>query len=157
MNDIWTKDILIRDKQVKAVLFALLLINRSKGSSFLISPSNWVMRKPIIRVSDQVRNKPGCTTTEDGILGSKRDCENREADQLGFVNCLQHLEILSEIRVSDARKAAASWDIEASNKQLLKDKLSLVVRKPTFWFLTCTDTIQAVQLQKMARGLKFQI
>ena len=29
--------------------------------------------------------------------------------------------------------------------------------KPTFWFQTWSDTNQAVQLQKMARGLKFQI
>ena len=31
------------------------------------------------------------------------------------------------------------------------------MRKPTFWFLTWSDTNQGVQLQKMARGLKFQI
>ena len=31
------------------------------------------------------------------------------------------------------------------------------MRKPTFCFLTCSDTNQAVQLQKMARGLKFRI
>ena len=31
------------------------------------------------------------------------------------------------------------------------------MRKPTFWFSTCSDTNQAVQLQKMARGLKFRI
>ena len=29
--------------------------------------------------------------------------------------------------------------------------------KPTFWFPTWSDTNQAVQLQKMARGLKFRI
>ena len=31
------------------------------------------------------------------------------------------------------------------------------MRKPTFWFLTRSDTDQAVQLQKMARGLKLRI
>ena len=31
------------------------------------------------------------------------------------------------------------------------------MRKPTFWFPTWSDTNKAVQLQKMARGLKFQI
>ena len=31
------------------------------------------------------------------------------------------------------------------------------MRKPAFWFPTWSDTNQAVQLQKMARGLKFQI
>ena len=35
--------------------------------------------------------------------------------------------------------------------------LSCVMRKPTFWFPTRSDTNQAVQLQKMAKGLKFQI
>ena len=29
------------------------------------------------------------------------------------------------------------------------------MRKPTFWFPTWSDTNQAVQLQKIARGLKF--
>ena len=31
------------------------------------------------------------------------------------------------------------------------------MRKPTFWFPTRSGTNQAVQLQKMARGLKFRI
>ena len=31
------------------------------------------------------------------------------------------------------------------------------MRKPTFWFPTWSDTNQAVQLQKMVRGLKFRI
>ena len=31
------------------------------------------------------------------------------------------------------------------------------MRKPTFWFLTRSDTNQAVQSQKMARGFKFLI
>ena len=31
------------------------------------------------------------------------------------------------------------------------------MRKPTFWLPTWSDTNQAVQLQKMARGLKFWI
>ena len=31
------------------------------------------------------------------------------------------------------------------------------MRKPTFWFPTWSDTNQAVQLQKKARGLKFRI
>ena len=35
--------------------------------------------------------------------------------------------------------------------------LSWVLRKPTFWFSTWSDTNQAVQSQKMARGLKFRI
>ena len=31
------------------------------------------------------------------------------------------------------------------------------MRKPTFWFSTWSDTNQAVQLQKNARGFKFQL
>ena len=31
------------------------------------------------------------------------------------------------------------------------------MRKPTIWFPTGSDTNQAVQLQEMARGLKFRI
>ena len=34
--------------------------------------------------------------------------------------------------------------------------MSHVVRKPTFWFSTWSDTNQVVQLQKVARGLKFR-
>ena len=35
--------------------------------------------------------------------------------------------------------------------------MSRVMRKQTFWFPTWSDTNRAVQLQKMARGLKFWI
>ena len=35
--------------------------------------------------------------------------------------------------------------------------MSRDVRKPTFWFPTWSNTNQAVQLQKMARGLIFWI
>ena len=31
------------------------------------------------------------------------------------------------------------------------------MRKPTFWFPTWSDTNQAVQVQKIARVLKFQV
>ena len=50
------------------------------------------MRKPVFGASDQVRHKPGCTTTEDGWrleisdLGSRGNdypySENKGADQL---------------------------------------------------------------------------
>ena len=39
----------------------------------------------------------------------------------------------------------------------VKNDLSRVMRKQTFWIPTRFDTNQAVQLQKMARGLKFRI
>ena len=41
--------------------------------------------------------------------------------------------------------------------QVGKNDMSRVTRKPTFWFLTWSDTNKAVQPQKMARGLKFWI
>ena len=37
------------------------------------------------------------------------------------------------------------------------ENLICVMRKQTFWFPTWSDTNQAVQLQKMSRGLKFRI
>ena len=40
---------------------------------------------------------------------------------------------------------------------IIVNDLSRDMRKPTVWFLTWSDTNQAVQLQKMARGLKFLI
>ena len=48
------------------------------------------MRKPVFGVSDQVRHKPGCTTTEDSwrleisdLEGLYYPCsENKDADQL---------------------------------------------------------------------------
>ena len=43
------------------------------------------------------------------------------------------------------------------NSKSYYTQMSLVMRKPTFWFLTWSNTNQAVQLQKMARGLKFRI
>ena len=39
----------------------------------------------------------------------------------------------------------------------VQENMSHVVRKPTFWFPTWSDTNQAVQPQKMARSLKFRI
>ena len=35
--------------------------------------------------------------------------------------------------------------------------MNCVMRKPTLWFTTWSDTNQAIQLQKMARGLKFRM
>ena len=38
-----------------------------------------------------------------------------------------------------------------------KKKITVKMRKPTFWCSTWSDTNRALQPQKMARGLKFQI
>ena len=58
---------------------------------------------------------------------------------------MQHLMILHHGKVSNFAKGG----------KLIAD-LSLVMRKPTFWFSTRSDTNQAVQLQKMTRGLKLE-
>ena len=53
---------------------------------------------------------------------------------------------------------------ELSHKQPVKAQASLhihqmsrIMRTPTFWFPIWSDTNQAVQSQKLARGLKFRI
>ena len=45
----------------------------------------------------------------------------------------------------------------ANKSHTYEIQMSLVMRKPTLWFPTWSDTNQAVQLQKMARGLKYWI
>ena len=40
---------------------------------------------------------------------------------------------------------------------IIEDIFRHVMKKPTFWFQTCSDTNRAVQPQKMAGGLKFRI
>ena len=47
--------------------------------------------------------------------------------------------------------------MRTSALNLYEQQMSRVMRKPTFWFSTRSDTNQAVQSQKMARGLKFRI
>ena len=46
---------------------------------------------------------------------------------------------------------------QSSQTNKLKTKMSRNMRKPTMWFLTRSDTNQAVQPMKIARGLKFRI
>ena len=43
--------------------FCAELLKKLKGMSFCLSR---MVRKPVFRVSDPVRHKPGCTATEDG-------------------------------------------------------------------------------------------
>ena len=54
-------------------------------------------------------------------------------------------------------KAVVSEPLDGHEEYHMLVNMSCVVRKPTFWFLTWPDTNQAVQSQKMARGLKFRI
>ena len=58
----------------------------------------------------------------------------------------------SKISVSKEQTTSVKGRLSYDLKQM-----SRVMRKPTFWFLTWSDTNQAVQLQKIARGLKFRI
>ena len=47
--------------------------------------------------------------------------------------------------------SATLWDSSSCSQHY---NMSRVIRKPTFWFPNWSYTNQAVQLQKMARGLK---
>ena len=49
------------------------------------------------------------------------------------------------------------WREQQDHTVLVGSRMSRDVRKLTFWFLTWSETNQAVQLQKMVRGLKFRI
>ena len=52
---------------------------------------------------------------------------------------------------------SSSWSLHTCYFSHGIAHLSRIMRKPTFWFPTWSETNQAVQLQKMARGLKFRI
>ena len=49
------------------------------------------------------------------------------------------------------------WRGQQGHTVLVGSRMSRDVRKPTFCFPTWSETNQAVQLQKMVRGLKFRI
>ena len=57
--------------------------------------------------------------------------------------------ITSDLRLNEPRYATLP--------NIMVGYLSRVVRKPTFWFPTWSNTNRTVKLQKMARGLKFRI
>ena len=46
--------------------------------------------------------------------------------------------------------------IKINHGSVSEENMSRVMRKQTFWFPTWSDTNQAVQLQKIARGFKFR-
>ena len=48
-------------------------------------------------------------------------------------------------------------DLLLPKAELVSNNLSRIMRKPTFWYPTWSDTNQAVQPHQIARGLKFQI
>ena len=62
--------------------------------------------------------------------------------------------LMSASTIGEASKETMTTEIKPLAKE---GKMSLVMRKPMFWFPTWSNTNQAVQLQKMARGLKFWI
>ena len=49
------------------------------------------------------------------------------------------------------------FSVVLSSPYVRADNMSRAMRKPTFWFPTWSDPNQAVQLQELVRGLKFQI
>ena len=66
---------------------------------------------------------------------------------------------LKATRGPDPMRFVAVDDVTVSEGHCISeyDQMSPVRRKPTFWFPTWSDTNQAVQLQKIARCLKFRI
>ena len=66
-----------------------------------------------------------------------------------FVNIASH--------VQQAPDSSHKVNIASTAKIDTYQHMSGIMRKPTFWFPTWSDTNQAVQSQKMARGLKFRI
>ena len=90
------------------------------------------------------RNIP-CQVKFYKIVGSTHDMYSVKSLQISFVQ--------SDRPIHCSHIVA----LIASEQQAKTKHMSRVIRKPTFWFLTWSDTNQAVQLLKMARGLKFQI
>ena len=71
------------------------------------------------------------------------------------------LDVVGKHKVRLSHNAARIYQnqvsVEHSQYQWFSDKMSRVMRKPTFWLLTWSGTNQAVWSQKMARGLKFRV
>ena len=113
-------------------------------------------------VSDQVRNQNiGFLTTRLICIAGMQEFSKQE-------NFSEYFSLIAEdheLRVhtvvmatcSDYFKVMLTSQMKESREGKVDLKgiyMSRVMRKPTFWFLTRSDTNQAVQLQKMARGLK---
>ena len=86
----------------------------------------------------------------------------RKYGHLMLVNCLReacigtvtdHPYMISAVH--HGCKAPNQTNQKPLSKSNIAVYLSHVMRKPTFWFPTWSDTNQAVQLQKKARVLKF--
>ena len=65
--------------------------------------------------------------------------------------------LISKLRIYLANDMYLGCLFVVLMNSLIENHKSRVMRKPTFWFLTWSDTNEAVQLQKIARGLKFRI
>ena len=68
------------------------------------------------------------------------------------IDSVEELTLGANLKLSDLHRL--KWKTKMSNGN---KNMSRVMRKPTFWFPTWSDTNQAVHLQKVARGLKFRI
>ena len=72
---------------------------------------------------------------------------SKEANNNGLPLCLSKINTFSTCCVQNF----------CSKFSVNRKLMSCIMRKPTFWFPTWSDINQAVQLQKIARGLKFRI
>ena len=86
---------------------------------------------------------------------SRSRFENRLGKEKVENQPLGEIDFNVEMEDAELSKKIAEYLHEA--KVEIIGNLSRVMRKPTFWFLTWSNTNQAAQRQKMARGLKFRI
>ena len=73
---------------------------------------------------------------------------------------IKHVRIFDHEKIAKLLSHSIYYSKTGSKEQMAygsKHYMSRVMRKPTFWFSTWSDTNQAVQLQKIARGLKYRI
>ena len=84
-----------------------------------------------------------------------------ETQRQVFSQCASYVCRASKEKTGAKRGRPRKKDVVKQQEEMEEDKeeteVSHVVRKPTFWFLTWSDTNQAVQPQKMARGLNIRI
>ena len=84
-----------------------------------------------------------------------KDVDGNENGRVTWYEYLTHLHTTEqEIKALHVKKNRSKLEEKLLTVCLITKNMSRVMRKPTFWFPTWSDTNPAVQLQKMARGLE---
>ena len=127
----------------------------------LMSPVDDIQSRSAIILSDLacVEGNQESIAEENGIAPLVNLLDSELEDVL--VNAVNAIRVLCDNNYRNKTSVAECHGLEALVEFLTVDSrkfhLSRVMRKPTFWFPTRSDTNQGVQLQKMDRGLKFWI